>query len=95
MVQEKETIISQIKAIIHKHGSFNTLAFGYSPCVETVGNLVASAEEFNQYDVKVNVYNPTGFSSDAIDSYFKNYEELSVEVLREILALCEQHAKNQ
>ena len=96
---QKRTIIKRIKDIIEKHGSFGSGEVeqggeSYSPCVNSMGNLVSLAEYFSD-DVEVNVYDPTGFSSDPIDTYNVSYEELSKDVLEEILIIAELYEVDQ
>lgn len=93
---KKKEIIAKIKNIIEDYGSFSSgeieVAGGtYSPCVSSLGNYVGLAEYFEIDKVEVNIYDPTGFSSDAMDSYEAQYEDLSKEVLSEILKLAEQY----
>jgi hypothetical protein len=97
----KPTIIKNIKRIIQEWGAFGSgeiegsLGETYSPCVNSMGNLVALAEYFNPNEVEVNIYNPSGFSSDPIDSYTVSYEDLPKDVLEEILDLCEAYDVDQ
>lgn len=98
---KKKEIIAKIKNIIEDYGSFGSgeimEATGetYSPCVSSLGNYVGLAEYFELDKVEVNIYEPTGFSSDAMDSYEAQYEDLSKEVLSEILKLAEQYKNIQ
>jgi hypothetical protein len=96
---QKRTIIKKIKSIIENYGAFGVGeveqdGISYSPCVNEMGNLVALAEYFSD-DVEVSVYDPTGFSSDPIDSYNVAYEDLSKEVLEEILFLADLYETDQ
>jgi hypothetical protein len=96
----KPTIIKHIKRIIEEWGAFGSgevegsLGETYSPCVNSMGGLVALAEYFNLNEVEVNIYQPSGFSSDPIDSYTVSYEDLSKDALEEILDLCDQYDVN-
>ena len=94
---QKEEIIKKIKEIIAEFGGFGTgeVEADCSPCVGSLGNYVGLAEEFNLNGVEVNVYMPSGFSSDPVDDYELTYEELEKDVLEEILALCEQYKESQ
>ena len=98
---QKRTIIKKIKAIIAEWGSFgfaeieSAMGSVYSPCVSSMGNLVALAEHFNLNEVEVNVYDPNSFSSDPIDDYTITYEELSKDVLEEILDIAEAYDVDQ
>jgi len=93
---QKRTIIKKIKSIIENYGSFNIGEVDGVDgiCVNEMGNLVALAEYFSD-DVEVSVYDPTGFSSDPIDSYNVAYEDLSKEVLEEILFLADLYETDQ
>ena len=96
----KPTIIKNIKRIIEKWGAFGSgevecsLGETYSPCVNSMGGLVALAEYFNLNEVEVNVYDPESFSSDAMHTYTVSYEDLSKDALEEILDLCDQYDVN-
>lgn len=98
---QKRTIIKKIKAIINEWGSFGSgevegsMGETYSPCVDSMGNFVALAEYFKLNEVDVNVYDPNSFSSDPIDDYTLTYEELSKEVLEEILDIAEAYDVDQ
>jgi len=94
---QKKTIIKRIKSIIENYGTFNIGEVDGADgiCVSEMGNLVALAECFNSTDIAVNIYDPTGFSSDAIDDYELTYEELSKEVLEEILTIAELYEVDQ
>ncbi len=97
----KPTIIKHIKRIIEKWGAFGSgevegsLGETYSPCVNSMGNLVALAEYFKPNEVEVCIYNPSGFSCDPIDTYIVSYEDLSKDALEEILTLAEQYEADQ
>jgi len=96
----KPTIIKHIKRIIEEWGAFGSgevegsLGETYSPCVNSMGGLVALAEYFNLNEVEVNVYDPESFSSDAMHTYTVSYEDLSKDALKEILDLCDQYDVN-
>jgi hypothetical protein len=96
----KPTIIKHIKRIIEKWGAFGSgeiegsLGETYSPCVNSMGGLVALAEYFKPNEVEVNVYDPESFSSDAMHTYTVSYEDLSKDALEEILDLCDQYDVN-
>ena len=94
---KNEKIIKQIKEIIAEFGSFGVgeVEADCSPCVGSLGNYVGLAEEFNLNGVEVNVYMPSGFSSDPEDEYGITYEELDKDVLEEILLLCEKYKEQQ
>ena len=94
---KKENIIKKIKEIIAEFGGFGVgeVEADCSPCVGSLGNYVGLAEEFNLNGVEVNVYMPSGFSSDPEDEYGMTYEELDTDVLEEILLLCEKYKEQQ
>ena len=60
-----------------------------------MGKFVAIAEFFAEDHADINVYEPSSFSSDELDSYETTYEELNVDVLTEILFVCEQWEAEQ
>ena len=88
---QKEEIIKKIKEIIAEFGGFGTgeVEADCSPCVGSLGNYVGLAEYFKLDGVEVDVYMPSGFSSDPVDEYTLTYEELDRDVLVEILLLCD------
>ena len=89
----KEELIESIKNILKTYGCFDSSELDYkdnSVCVGTMGKLVALAEYFTEDYAQVYIYNPTSFSSDPVDEYQEQYEDLSVDVLQEILVQCEQ-----
>jgi hypothetical protein len=55
-----------------------------------LGKFVGVAEFFNEDHTDINVYEPSSFSSDEVDSYEEQYEDLSEDVLSEIHFICEQ-----
>lgn len=94
---QKKTIIKKIKAIITNYGSFDIAEVNLenSPCVTAPGNHTHLAEYFTVDKVKVNVYAPAGISGDPIDDYEMDYEDLSKEVLEEILENAELYEVDQ
>jgi hypothetical protein len=88
---QKRTVIKNIKKIINKFGAFDVNEIGAetSPCVGELGNYVGLAEYFKPTGVQVNVYMPSGFSSDPEDEYDMDYEDLDKDTLEEILLLAE------
>ena len=89
----KEELIESIKNILKTYGCFDSCELDYkdnSVCVGTLGRFVGLAEYFTEDYAQVNVYNPSSFSSDPIDEYHEQYEDLSVDVLQDILVQCEQ-----
>ena len=94
---QKRTVIKNIKKIINKFGAFDVNEIGAetSPCVGELGNYVGLAEYFKPTGVQVNVYMPSGFSSDPEDEYDVDYEDLDKDILEEILILCEEYEAEQ
>ncbi len=94
---QKRTIIKRIKSIIENHGTFGLGEVDGADgiCVNEMGHLVALAEYFNGTTVEVNVFDPNSFSSDPIDDYELTYEELSKEILEEILFVAELYETDQ
>ena len=89
---QKKTMINRINAIIKEHGSFSIGELEHvdcSPCVGELGRYVGLVEEFSVGKAQVNVYMPSGFSSDPEDEYDMDYEDLDKDVLEEILLLAE------
>ena len=94
---QTRTIIKSIKKIIGNYGGFSIKEVEgvESICVNNMGNLVALAEYFDNTGIEANVYEPSSFSSDEIDSYELTYEELSKDILEEILFLAEMYEAEQ
>jgi hypothetical protein len=90
---EKKEVIERIKSLLSTYGCFNIGELDQcdsSPCVGTLGGLLGLAEYFTEDYVEVNVYNTNQYSSEAIETYEELYENLTEEVLHEIMILCEQ-----
>lgn len=94
---QKRTIIKKIQNIILNYGTFDVaeVQADCSPCVTAPGNHTHLAEYFELDFVKVNVYAPNGVSGDPIDDYELKYEELSKDVLEEILFLADLYETDQ
>jgi hypothetical protein len=94
---QKKTIIKRIKSIIENYGTFSIGEVDGADgiCVNEMGNLVALAEHFSNDVVEMNIYNPSSFNSDPVDDYEVEYEELSKEVLSEILFVAELYETDQ
>ena len=94
---QKRTVIKRIKEIIANYGGFgvNEVEAEISPCVSAEGNMVNLAEYFTVNKVKIRVYKPAGISSDPIDEYEVDYEDLKKDVLEEILRLAENYEVDQ
>lgn len=89
---QKKTMINRINAIIKEHGSFSIGELEYeecSPCVGELGRYVGLAEHFEVGKAQINVYMPSGFSSDAEDEYDMSYIFMEKYVVEEILRLAE------
>jgi hypothetical protein len=94
----KQEVISKIQDVLVNWGEFSIGEVDgedVSPCVASHGNIVDLAEYFNNTGVTVEVYNPSGFSSDPIDTYDLDYEELKLDVLEEILMIAERYDVQQ
>jgi hypothetical protein len=90
---EKIEIIKRISDIIKKNGCFSVGELEYETngvVVGELGKFVGVAEFFNEDHTDINVYEPSSFSSDEVDSYEEQYEDLSEDVLSEIHFICEQ-----
>jgi hypothetical protein len=90
---EKTEIIKRISDITKTFGGFyvNELDIeSNGVVVGELGKFVGVAEFFGTDKCEVNVYEPSSFSSDEIDSYDEQYENLSEDILNEILFICEQ-----
>jgi hypothetical protein len=95
---EKQEVISKIQNVLVKWGEFSIGEVDgedVSPCVASHGNLVDLAEYFNNTGVTVEVYNPSSHSSDSIDTYDLDYEDLELDVLEEILMIAERYDVQQ
>lgn len=87
----KEDLINYIKNILKANGCFNLAELDENNdgvFINEMGSLIALAEYFTEDYVEVNVYKPASFSSDAIETYETDYEDLSVDVLQNILEKC-------
>ena len=95
---EKEQVIAKIQDVLVNWGEFSIGEVDgedVSPCVASNGNIVDLAEHFNNNGVSVFVYQPNSHSSDPIDDYDMDYEELELEVLEEILLIAERYDAEQ
>jgi hypothetical protein len=95
---DKQEIINKIQDVLVNWGEFtigDVDGEDTSPCIASRGNLVDLAEYFNDTSVGVEVYVPNGFSSDSIDSYDLDYEDLSLDILEEILMIAERYDVQQ
>jgi hypothetical protein len=94
---KKQEIINKIRSIIVNYGSFSIgeVDGANGICVNEMGKFVALAEYFNSTTVEIKVYEPSSFSSDEIDSYELTYDELTTEVLEEILFTADLYETDQ
>ena len=91
---DKQEVISRIQDVLVKWGEFSIGEVDgedVSPCVASHGNIVDLAEYFNNTGVTVEVYLPNSHSSDPIDTYDLDYDELDLDVLEEILMIAERY----
>lgn len=89
----KNKIIAQIKEIIRQYGSFSTadVQAESSPCVNSLGKSSQLAETFYNDKVELIIYvNDEESSSD-----FVTYEELKINILKEILKLAKDYQKQE
>ena len=90
---EKLEIIQSISNIIKDYGSFSIgeVEEGErSVVVGSLGSFVGLAEYFTKDYCEVNVYEPSSFSSDPMDTYKQEYVNLSEEALSDVLFVCQQ-----
>ena len=94
---EKQEVIDRIQDVLVKWGEFSIgeVEGMNSPSIATHGNIVDLVEHFNNTGVGVEVYLPNSHSSDAIDSYDLEYDELELDVLEEILMIAEAYDVEQ
>lgn len=90
---EKAEIIKRITDILSVEGCFwigelETETTGI--VVGELGKFVGLIEYISEDFCEVNIYEPSSFSSDAVDTYDAKYEDLSEDVLQEVLLLVEQ-----
>jgi hypothetical protein len=91
---DKQKVIDRIQDVLVKWGEFSIGEVDgedVSPCVASHGNIVDLAEHFNNTGVSVFVYQPNSHSSDPIDTYDLDYDELDIDVLEEILMIAERY----
>lgn len=89
----KNETIAEIKRLLGIYGCFNIGEvdnFDSTPCVSSMGSVVGLAEYYTEDYVEISVYQTSSFSSDAIESYEEQYENLTEEVLSEIYFLCQE-----
>lgn len=89
---KKTEIIKRITNIVNDFGCFSVGELEHETngvVVGELGNFVGIAEFFTKDHADINVYEPSSFSSDEVDSYKTKYAEMSEDVLQEILLICE------
>ncbi len=93
----KKAIIKKINTIITECGSFSTgeVMADHSPCINSQGNIVSLAEQFDVDEAEIEVYDGESSSSDSISSYTEKYENMSKTVLEEILGLAKKYKESQ
>ena len=91
---QKKTIIKKIKRVITEWGAFGCgeVPMGNGVTINSMGDLVAIGEYFNSKTGEVEVFDTGSISSDSIHTYEVSYEDLSADILAEILELTEQLA---
>ena len=95
---EKQEVIDRIQDVLVNWGEFSIGEVDgedVSPCVASHGNIVDLAEHFNNTGVTVEVYQPSSHSSDSIDTYDLEYDELELDILEEILMIAERYDVQQ
>lgn len=88
----KQETIQEIKRLLSIYGCYaigELDNFDSSPCIGSFGSVVVLLEYFTEDYVEANVYQTSSFSSDAIETYEEQYENLSEDVLSEVLQLCQ------
>ena len=92
---KKTKLISKINNIINEYGSFSTwdVDADYSPCVQSMGSLVALAETFNENEADVTIYDPCSHSSDGMETYPVSYTDMKKDILKDILLLAKDFKK--
>ena len=89
----KQETIERIKKILSVEGCFWIGELEVEPTGVVVGELgkfVGIAEYFTEDFCEVNIYEPSSMSSDEVDTYDAKYEDLSEDVLQEVLRVVEQ-----
>jgi hypothetical protein len=89
----KQNTIDRIKKILSVEGCFWVGELETEPTGVVIGELgkfIGLAEYFSEDFVEVNIYEPSSMSSDPVDTYDAKYEDLSEDVLGDVLLLVEQ-----
>lgn len=90
---EKTELIKRITDIIKVNGCFSIGELeGETPsiCSGELGSYVGLLEYFTEDYVEQNIYDPSSFSSDPIDSVETGYDKFNKDTLQEILFVVEQ-----
>jgi hypothetical protein len=92
---KKANLIIKINNIVEEYGSFSTwdVEADCSPCVQSMGSLVALAETFHKDQADVTIYDPESFSSDGMETYVMSYTDMSKDNLKDILELAKTFKK--
>jgi hypothetical protein len=90
---EREQKIEFITGIIGLWGGFSLSSADetFGLCVGELGELVALVEYLSMDCIDVSVYSPSSFSSDSLQDYTMKYDELTDEVLDELVSLCRKY----
>jgi hypothetical protein len=90
---EREQKIEFITGIIGLWGGFSPSSADetFGLCVGELGELVALVEYLSMDCIDVSVYSPSSFSSDSLQDYTMKYDELTDEVLDELVSLCRKY----
>jgi phosphoribosylaminoimidazole (AIR) synthetase len=85
----KEKLINDIKRIVAEQGEFNIndVANEESPIISIIGKTNEVADTFNVSGVGTTIY----VDETEIDNDFHIYEDLTEDVLEDILAVCESY----
>ena len=94
---KKSKLISKINNIINEYGSFSSYEVdgAFSPCHQSMGNLVALAESFDENQADVTIYDPSSHSSDGMETYPVLYTDMKKDLLKDILSLAKDFKKLQ
>ena len=96
MKMNKQEIIKEIKSIFQCYDCFSIGELELneqSIYVGQLGDIVGLAEYFTEDYTEVYVYHTGTSNSDEIHKYEEMYENLSEEILIEILSLCQEYVR--
>lgn len=93
----KKAVIKKIKSIIENYGTFNIQEVDgcNGVAINSMGSLVSIAEGFTRTGVEAAVYEPSSSSSDGSNEHEVLYEDLSKEILDELLSIAELYEVDQ